>query len=79
MSFTKRDSQFLVSLIKDERRNDKERSHKVHKLELVDYHSLPDFMKHNEFIVKYYRSEWPWKQTISSIFSIHNETLNIWT
>ncbi|KAI0525061.1 hypothetical protein KFK09_004451 [Dendrobium nobile] len=47
--------------------------------ELVDYDSLPEFLKHNEFILNHYRSEWPLKQTILSIFSIHNETLNIWT
>ncbi|KAJ0961410.1 hypothetical protein J5N97_000365 [Dioscorea zingiberensis] len=49
------------------------------KLDLVDYASLPNFLKHNEFILSYYRSEWPIKQTLLSIFSIHNETLNIWT
>ncbi|XP_020575541.1 heptahelical transmembrane protein 4-like [Phalaenopsis equestris] len=50
-----------------------------YKFELVDYDSLPEFLKHNEFILNHYRSEWPLKQTLLSIFSIHNETLNIWT
>ncbi|KAH7672486.1 AdipoR/hemolysin-III-related protein [Dioscorea alata] len=49
------------------------------KCELVGFESLPTFLKDNEFILNYYRSQWPWKQTILSIFSIHNETLNIWT
>ncbi|KAH7665422.1 AdipoR/hemolysin-III-related protein [Dioscorea alata] len=54
-------------------------SKETNKYDLVDYASLPTFLKHNEFILSYYRSEWPIKQTILSVFSIHNETLNIWT
>ncbi|KAJ0973672.1 hypothetical protein J5N97_015637 [Dioscorea zingiberensis] len=50
-----------------------------HKYELVDFDYLPNYLKDNEFILSYYRSEWPWKQTFLSLFSIHNETLNIWT
>ncbi|PKU86599.1 hypothetical protein MA16_Dca023805 [Dendrobium catenatum] len=68
-SFTKSSTQFLLSAPNNKRA----------KLDLVDYDSLPEFLKHNEFIVSYYRSEWPLKQTILSIFSVHNETLNIWT
>lgn len=49
------------------------------KYRLVDFNDLPTYMKHNEFILGYYRSEWPWKETFLSIFSIHNETVNIWT
>ncbi|CAA7393622.1 unnamed protein product [Spirodela intermedia] len=49
------------------------------KLELVDYDSLPKYLKHNEFILRYYRCEWPLKDAILSIFSIHNETVNVWT
>lgn len=52
---------------------------KARKLELVDYDSLPRYMKHNEFILRYYRREWPLKDAILSIFSIHNETVNVWT
>ncbi|PKA59903.1 hypothetical protein AXF42_Ash015961 [Apostasia shenzhenica] len=47
--------------------------------ELTDYDSLPEFLKHNEFILSYYRSEWPLRKTILSIFSLHNETVNVWT
>ncbi|CAA6661448.1 unnamed protein product [Spirodela intermedia] len=47
--------------------------------ELVDYKFLPAYLKDNQFILKYYRAEWPLKQTFLSIFCIHNETLNIWT
>ncbi|KAJ1298351.1 hypothetical protein BS78_01G446000 [Paspalum vaginatum] len=47
--------------------------------ELVSYDKLPEFLKHNEFIVDHYRSEWPVKDALLSAFSIHNETINVWT
>ncbi|GAB4852363.1 Heptahelical transmembrane protein 4 [Ancistrocladus abbreviatus] len=47
--------------------------------QLTEYHSLPGFLRDNEYIVGYYRSEWPLKQVFLSIFTIHNETLNVWT
>ncbi|CAN6450781.1 unnamed protein product [Victoria cruziana] len=46
---------------------------------LVKYEALPDYLKDNEFILDYYRAEWPLKDVFLSIFSWHNETLNIWT
>ncbi|XP_068652813.1 heptahelical transmembrane protein ADIPOR2-like [Aristolochia californica] len=46
---------------------------------LVKYEALPDYLKDNEFILDYYRSEWPLKEAFFSVFSWHNETLNIWT
>ncbi|KAL8168335.1 hypothetical protein V2J09_009834 [Rumex salicifolius] len=49
------------------------------KYQLVEYHSLPGFLKDNEYIRGHYRSEWPLKQIFFSIFSLHNETLNVWT
>ncbi|KAH7689735.1 AdipoR/hemolysin-III-related protein [Dioscorea alata] len=49
------------------------------KYQLVEYHSLPSYLKDNEYILRHYRSEWPLKQIFLSIFSIHNETLNVWT
>lgn len=49
------------------------------KYQLVEYHSLPGFLRDNEFIIGHYRSEWPIKQVLLSIFTIHNETLNVWT
>lgn len=49
------------------------------KYQLVEYHSLPAYLKDNEYILGHYRSEWPLKQALLSIFSIHNETLNVWT
>lgn len=46
---------------------------------LCDFSSLPDYLRDNEFIVRHYRANWPLKQTLWSIFKIHNETGNIWT
>jgi adiponectin receptor len=49
------------------------------KCQLIGYHSLPGYLRDNEFILGYYRAEWPLKQAFLSIFSVHNETLNVWT
>ncbi|KAL5660151.1 hypothetical protein ACJX0J_027276, partial [Zea mays] len=49
------------------------------KCDLVGYEALPEWLKDNEFIHGYYRCEWPMKETVLSIFSIHNETLNVWS
>ncbi|KAL3525587.1 hypothetical protein ACH5RR_013959 [Cinchona calisaya] len=49
------------------------------KYQLVEYHSLPGYLKDNEYILGHYRSEWPLKHIFLSIFTIHNETLNVWT
>uniref|UniRef100_A0A7N0TR56 Uncharacterized protein n=1 Tax=Kalanchoe fedtschenkoi TaxID=63787 RepID=A0A7N0TR56_KALFE len=49
------------------------------KYQLVEYHALPAYMRDNEYIHRYYRSEWPLKQVLLSVFTIHNETLNVWT
>ncbi|KAL9242222.1 hypothetical protein vseg_016243 [Gypsophila vaccaria] len=46
---------------------------------LLKYEELPEFLKDNEFILDHYRCEWPLKDTFLSVFSLHNETLNIWT
>ncbi|XP_021750172.1 heptahelical transmembrane protein 2-like [Chenopodium quinoa] len=46
---------------------------------LVKYEELPEYLKDNEYILDYYRCEWPLKDTFLSVFCWHNETLNIWT
>ncbi|KAH6828885.1 heptahelical transmembrane protein1 [Perilla frutescens var. hirtella] len=46
---------------------------------LLSFHELPDYMKDNEYILDYYRANWPLKEALFSIFRWHNETLNVWT
>ncbi|VFQ95172.1 unnamed protein product [Cuscuta campestris] len=46
---------------------------------LVKYEALPEYLQDNEFIRDYYRCEWPLKDLLLSVFSLHNETLNVWT
>lgn len=49
------------------------------KYHLVEFNALPDYLRDNEYILAHYRADWPLKQTLLSMFTIHNETLNIWT
>ncbi|KAL1531080.1 heptahelical transmembrane protein 2-like isoform X1 [Salvia divinorum] len=46
---------------------------------LINFEELPEYMKDNEFIRNYYRCEWQLKDVALSIFTLHNESLNIWT
>jgi adiponectin receptor len=47
--------------------------------ELVEFNALPDYLRDNEYIHRHYRPEWPIWQILLSTFTIHNETVNIWT
>lgn len=48
-------------------------------LKLAGFHALPDSLRDNEYITKYYRVNYNAKQTFRSLFGLHNETGNIWT
>jgi adiponectin receptor len=68
-----------------ETRKNKKRDHgrgdrvKAKRRALVSFWELPEYMKDNEFILNYYRANWPLKEALFSIFRWHNETLNVWT
>ncbi len=49
------------------------------KYQLVKFEALPEHLRDNEYILGHYRANWPLGPTLLSIFSFHNETLNIWT
>lgn len=57
--------------------NNNMKHEKIYKL--LRFEELPEYMKENEFILDHYRAEWPIKQAVGSIFSWHNETVNVWT
>lgn len=57
---------------------EKEEKRKFEK-RLVKFKNLPEYLQDNEFILDYYRCEWPLKESFLSVFSLHNESLNIWT
>ncbi|GLC48766.1 hypothetical protein PLESTB_000145700 [Pleodorina starrii] len=46
----------------------------------LGFEDMPDYLQDNEFIKGYYRApDMPFKQTLRSLFDVHNETGNIWT
>ncbi|CBZ26412.1 conserved hypothetical protein [Leishmania mexicana MHOM/GT/2001/U1103] len=48
-------------------------------LPLYDLSSIPEWLKGNPFILRYYRAGYTTKQCFKSVFALHNETLSIWT
>ncbi|KAL1427538.1 hypothetical protein MTO96_017242 [Rhipicephalus appendiculatus] len=50
------------------------------KLRLVSHSELPEWLKNNEYIVRYHRPPlYCWRACARSIFSLHTESGNIWT
>lgn len=47
--------------------------------QLVEFSALPEYLQDNSFILRHYRADWPLKHSLLSIFSMHNETFNIWS
>lgn len=43
------------------------------------FNNLPDYLADNEYIREYYRADYSIKESVLSLFRIHNETGNIWT
>ncbi|GKV42115.1 hypothetical protein SLEP1_g49557 [Rubroshorea leprosula] len=69
----------LVDSCLEDRKQEKDKEKKKFERRLVKYDDLPEYLRDNEFILDYYRCEWPLKDVFLSVFSWHNETLNIWT
>ncbi|KAI4335667.1 hypothetical protein L6164_014295 [Bauhinia variegata] len=71
--------QFSLSSHHTGKKNTQEERNRPKRYPLLSFRELPGYMKDNEFILHYYRANWPLKQAFVSIFSWHNETLNVWT
>lgn len=63
----------------EERGKGKNRKKTRKRYGLVEYRALPGYLRDNEYILRHYRCEWPLPQVLLSAFTIHNETLNVWT
>lgn len=46
---------------------------------LKQWHELPPYLRFNRFVTKHYRPMDDWKGCLSSLFYVHNETVNILT
>ena len=40
---------------------------------------LPDYLRDNEYIKRYYRADYSVRESLASLFRVHNETGNIWS
>lgn len=71
---------FVVSEVKAPNSKNKKRiDEDGKKCRLLSFKELPEYMKDNEYILNYYRANWPVKEALFSLFRWHNETLNVWT
>jgi adiponectin receptor len=51
-----------------------------HFIDLIQYNDLPEWYQDNNLITEGYRAPNPnYSELINSIFSLHNETANIWS
>jgi hypothetical protein len=73
LSFTKSTNNMISHQQNDRNRESSKRYN------LVSFWELPNYMKDNEYILRYYRANWPLKEAFFSLFRWHNETLNVWT
>ncbi|KAL6274880.1 hypothetical protein ACE6H2_025572 [Prunus campanulata] len=64
---------------KNKKKKKKRNKAKPKQYSLMSYWELPEYMKDNEFILNYYRANWPLPEALFSVFRWHNETLNVWT
>ena len=80
MDQTHQKSSFLVLSKPNRNKNkDAQTPNKPKRFALVSFKELPEYMKDNEFILNYYRVNWPLKEAFFSLLRWHNETLNVWT
>ena len=40
---------------------------------------LPDYLRDNEYITRHYRADYSVRESLASLFRVHNETGNIWS
>ena len=46
---------------------------------LRSWSTLPGYLRDNEYIITGYRANWSVRDTLRSLFLLHNETGNVWT
>ncbi|GMH44388.1 hypothetical protein BSKO_12340 [Bryopsis sp. KO-2023] len=46
---------------------------------LQSWQNIPDYLRDNEFIKSGYRANWSFRDSLLSLFLLHNETGNIWS
>lgn len=73
------DETFSFTQSKDTMKNNACDRHRPKRYPLLSFWELPEYMKDNEYILRYYRANWPFKQALFSLFRWHNETINVWT
>jgi hypothetical protein len=49
------------------------------KHQLVEFSALPEYLRDNNYILGHYRVNYPFKRALLSVFTMHNETFNVWT